>query len=165
VRAERLELGLDHATVGGVLIRRWGLPDRLADAVAHHHDPDATGAAAIVRLADLLVHYQHDRAVKSGDLLEAARHVGLDETGLRSIMYELPGGTGARTRQADPCPLSPAELSALRKLAEGKRYDEIARELGRATSTVRTHLHNAYRKLGVTDRAQAVLMAAERGWL
>ena len=32
-------------------------------------------------------------------------------------------------------------------------------------STVRTHLHNVYARLGVDDRAQAVLRATEMGWL
>ena len=53
----------------------------------------------------------------------------------------------------------------LRRLAEGKVYKQIARELGLATSTVRTHLHNTYSKLGAVDRAQAVLIATERGWI
>jgi hypothetical protein len=44
-------------------------------------------------------------------------------------------------------------------------YAEIAAELGCSTSTVRTHLHNAYRNLKVRDRAQAVLIAVERGWI
>jgi DNA-binding NarL/FixJ family response regulator len=30
---------------------------------------------------------------------------------------------------------------------------------------VRTHLHNVYGKLGAMDRAQAVLMATDRGWI
>jgi DNA-binding NarL/FixJ family response regulator len=50
-------------------------------------------------------------------------------------------------------------------LGEGKLYKQIAQELHRSTSTIRTHLHNAYRKLGVYDRAQAVLLAERHGWL
>jgi DNA-binding NarL/FixJ family response regulator len=34
-----------------------------------------------------------------------------------------------------------------------------------SVSTVRGHLHNAYRRLGVVDRTQAVLVARRRGWL
>src|SRR5215218_7190638 len=34
---ERLELGVDHALVGGVLARRWSLPNRLATAIERHH--------------------------------------------------------------------------------------------------------------------------------
>ena len=53
----------------------------------------------------------------------------------------------------------------LQRLAEGKVYKQIAHELTLSTSTVRTHLHNIYGKLGAVDRAQAVLIATERGWL
>ena len=72
---------------------------------------------------------------------------------------------GQRTRQIDPCPLSTREVEVLKRLAEGKVYKQIAHELALSTSTVRTHLHNIYGKLGAVDRAQAVLMATERGWL
>ena len=50
-------------------------------------------------------------------------------------------------------------------LAEGEVYKQIAAELDLSASTVRTHLHNVYRKIGVKDRAQAVLFARERGWI
>jgi DNA-binding NarL/FixJ family response regulator len=36
---------------------------------------------------------------------------------------------------------------------------------GLSPSTIRTHFHNIYRKLGVADRAQVVLFASGRGWL
>jgi putative nucleotidyltransferase with HDIG domain len=164
LKAERATLGLDHAAVGGVLIRRWGLPDRVADVVAHHHLPSAEGPAAVVALANLLVHYAHGDGVTPGEILSAARRVGLDEQHLRALMHELPG-SDSRPRSADPCPLSKAELVALRGLARGNTYKELAAELGRSTSTIRTQLHNSYKKLGVRDRAQAVLLASERGWL
>jgi len=44
-------------------------------------------------------------------------------------------------------------------------YKQIAADLGLSTSIVRTHLHNTYGKLGAVDRAQAVLLATQRGWL
>jgi DNA-binding NarL/FixJ family response regulator len=80
-------------------------------------------------------------------------------------MYDLPYPVGQRTRQIDPCPLSTREVEVLKRLAEGKVYKQIAHELSLSTSTVRTHLHNIYGKLGAVDRAQAVLIATERGWL
>jgi DNA-binding NarL/FixJ family response regulator len=61
--------------------------------------------------------------------------------------------------------LSPRETQLLQLLAEGKVYKQIAAEKGLSPSTVRTHLHNAYAKLEVGDRAQAVLRATERGWI
>jgi DNA-binding NarL/FixJ family response regulator len=53
----------------------------------------------------------------------------------------------------------------LHELARGLTYQQIALEIGITPSTVRTHLHNVYTKLGVADRAQAVLTATERGWI
>jgi DNA-binding NarL/FixJ family response regulator len=53
----------------------------------------------------------------------------------------------------------------LKRLAEGKVYKQIAHDLELSTSTVRTHLHNTYAKVGAVDRAQAVLIATEHGWI
>jgi DNA-binding NarL/FixJ family response regulator len=81
-------------------------------------------------------------------------------------MYDLPLATGdSRPRQIDPCPMSAREVDVLKRLAKGMVYKQIASELGLSTSTVRTHLHNVYGKLGAMDRAQAVLIATERGWI
>ena len=45
-----------HAYVGGELAHQWGLSDRLAEAIAHHHNPGAAPGnregALTVRLAD-----------------------------------------------------------------------------------------------------------------
>ena len=165
IHRERLELGVDHALVGGVLARRWGLPGRLASAIERHHADDAQGEAALVRLADMLAHYGHSQPVDPSELLKAAKAAGLTTDSLRAVMYELPQGSGTTKRNVDPCPLSTREVEVLKRLAEGKVYKRIAHELELSTSTVRTHLHNTYAKLGAVDRAQAVLIATERGWI
>ncbi|CAN5521404.1 hypothetical protein BH20ACT18_BH20ACT18_04670 [soil metagenome] len=165
VHRERRELGVDHALVGGVLARRWGLPKALASAVERHHSDDADGEAAFIRMADMLAHYSQGSAVSANELLKAARRVGLGAAELRSVMYDLPYPPAGRARQIEPCPLSTREVDVLKHLSEGKVYTQIARELELSTSTVRTHLHNIYGKLGAVDRAQAVLLATERGWL
>jgi putative nucleotidyltransferase with HDIG domain len=165
IHQERRELGVDHALVGGVLARRWGLPPTIATVIERHHSPDATGEAAFVRLADMLAHYEQGAPVSPTELLKSARMVGLGPAELRRVMYELPNPASLRQRHVDPCPLSGRELGVLQRLAEGKVYKQIAHELTLSTSTVRTHLHNIYGKLGAVDRAQAVLIATERGWL
>jgi putative nucleotidyltransferase with HDIG domain len=165
IHRERRELGVDHALVGGVLARRWGLPKAVASVIERHHADDATGEAAFVRLADMLAHYAQGGSVSPTELLKCARVVGLGPAELRTVMYDLPYPTTGRQRQVDPCPLSTRELEVLKRLAEGKVYKQIALELSLSTSTVRTHLHNIYGKLGAVDRAQAVLLATERGWL
>ncbi len=164
IHRERRELGVDHALVGGVLARRWGMPNSLASAIERHHADDAVGQAAMVRLADMLAHYGNGESVDPGQLLAAARALGLTPENLRTLMYELPYATNGK-RHVDKCPLSARELDVLKKLAGGQVYKQIAHELELSTSTVRTHLHNTYAKLGANDRAQAVLIATDRGWL
>jgi putative nucleotidyltransferase with HDIG domain len=165
IHQERRELGVDHALVGGVLARRWGIPPSVAAVIERHHSSDAVGEPAFVRLADMLAHYTQGAPVSPTEMLASARMVGLGPEELRRVMYELPNPTSQRQRHVDPCPLSGRELGVLQRLAEGKVYKQIAHELTLSTSTVRTHLHNIYGKLGAVDRAQAVLIATERGWL
>ena len=166
VAAERRELGVDHALVGGVLARRWSLPKMLASVIERHHADDCQGETALVRLADMLAHYSLGGAISPAELLKVGRLVGVTPTQLRSVLYNLPlAGAGQRPRAVDPCPMSSRELEVVRRLARGMVYKQIAGELNLSTSTIRTHLHNIYGKLGARDRAQAVLIATERGWI
>ena len=165
VRCERRELGIDHALVGAVLVRRWGFPGGVAAAVERHHTPKAGGHAAAIRLADLVVHHAQGDAAPTDAMVDAAAKLGLERKRLAPLLYEFPHSGEARPRSSDPCPLSVREVDALRGLAEGKVYKQIASELSLSVSTIRTHLHNVYRKIDAVDRAQAVLMARDRGWI
>jgi putative nucleotidyltransferase with HDIG domain len=166
VNRERRELGVDHAVVGGVLARRWGLPKSIATSIERHHSDEIDGDAALVRLADMLAHYVQGAPVSPADMLRVARTAGVGSSELRAVLFALPQASGhGKRRVVEACPLSGRERDVLRLLAEGKVYKQIASELMLSTSTVRTHLHNVYGKLGAVDRAQAVLIATERGWL
>ncbi len=59
--------GFNHAEVGMALMRRWGLPEKLVNAVSHHHQPNGVNGleplAACVELGDLFSHGQTDRRV------------------------------------------------------------------------------------------------------
>jgi putative nucleotidyltransferase with HDIG domain len=60
VEAESNAFGITHAEVGMYLLRLWGLPDTVADAVAFHHYPSRSkvrglGALVIVHVANFLV--------------------------------------------------------------------------------------------------------------
>jgi len=69
-----------------------------------------------------------------------------------------------RDRVPDACPLTPHELSAIRGLAGGMTYQQIAQATGRSHSTVRHQLHSAYGRLGVTGSLQAVIRCLKEGW-
>ncbi|KHK01406.1 HDOD domain-containing protein [Desulfovibrio sp. TomC] len=50
--AERAMLGFDHATLGGMLLRRWRFPENLERAVRHHHG----GATPMGQLMPAMIH-------------------------------------------------------------------------------------------------------------
>jgi putative nucleotidyltransferase with HDIG domain len=166
VRREQRALGMDHAALGALLLRRWGLPEGLVTAVADHHvAQEGQNAATLVRLADMLVHHAQGGAVDRSTMLRLGYACGLHPRTLREVLFELPQSGGSQRRRAEPSPLSRRETEALRRLADGMVYGAIAEEMEVSPSTIRSHLHSVYAKLGVADRAQAVLRATERGWI
>src|SRR5438309_11706617 len=89
IQRERRELGVDHALVGGVLARRWGLPRSIAGVIERHHSDESDGEAALVRLADMLAHYVLGGVISPSEMLGVARGIGLKPAQLRTVMYEL----------------------------------------------------------------------------
>jgi DNA-binding NarL/FixJ family response regulator len=61
--------------------------------------------------------------------------------------------------------LTKREIEVLRLLAQGQTNQEIALSLVVSTLTVKTHVQRIIRKLGVADRTQAAVRAAELGLL
>jgi two-component system NarL family response regulator len=61
--------------------------------------------------------------------------------------------------------LSNREVEVLRLVAKGKANKEIAAQLALSSDTVKTHLTHLMRKLGAADRAHAVTLAIEQGFL
>lgn len=61
--------------------------------------------------------------------------------------------------------LSPREVQVLRAVAHGETVDQIARRLYVTRTTVKTHLGNAYSKLGAHNSNSAVWAALRLGIL
>jgi putative nucleotidyltransferase with HDIG domain len=134
---ERREMGVDHALVGGVLARRWGLPHPLAHAIERHHQPSETGLPAMVRLADMIARFEAGNPVSASGMQSAAANVGVSVPRLRAL---LSGAPTRERRSATPSPLTRSEQKVMIELGKGFVYKEIAHELGLSVSTVRTHL-------------------------
>jgi DNA-binding NarL/FixJ family response regulator len=66
---------------------------------------------------------------------------------------------GSRPRGASECPLTSRELEILRLAAHGMTNAQIGCRLWIAEQTVKFHLSNTYRKLGVANRTEASMYA------
>jgi DNA-binding NarL/FixJ family response regulator len=70
-----------------------------------------------------------------------------------------PGGSGDRARDG----LSRREREVLAHVAKGLANKQIARALGISERTVKVHLGNVFRQIGVADRTSAALWARDHG--
>jgi DNA-binding NarL/FixJ family response regulator len=64
-----------------------------------------------------------------------------------------------------PCPLADREMEILAGVAEGCSNKEIGQRCGISDQTVKNHLTTVLRKLTVSDRTEAVVIALRNRWL
>jgi DNA-binding NarL/FixJ family response regulator len=97
------------------------------------------------------------RVVAAGDALLAPSIT-------RRLIADLVSRRAAPRRSADELArLTPRETEVLELLARGISNAEIAAVLFVSEETVKTHVGKVFAKLGLRDRAQAVVMAYETG--
>ena len=102
-------------------------------------------------------------------LFDAVRVVAAGEALLAPAVTRRLISEFARLRPTAPAPpaavaeLTPRETEVLRLLAEGLSNPEIASRLVITEETVKTHVSRVLHKLGLRDRAQAVVLAYESG--
>ncbi|WP_395107071.1 response regulator [Actinomadura sp. SCN-SB] len=128
------------------------------DLDEHVYDALAAGASGFL-LKD----------VTAERLFDAVRVVAAGEALLAPSVTRRLIGEFARLRPRPPAPLldalTPRETDVLRLIAEGLSNAEIAERLVVGDETVKTHVSRVLRKLGLRDRAQAVVAAYESGLL
>jgi DNA-binding NarL/FixJ family response regulator len=98
------------------------------------------------------------KSVNPIDLPSAIRQA-VDETVYTAIGL----ADDASATAAKAAGLTDRELAILTALAQGKSNAAIAQELWVAPQTVKFHLTNIYRKLGVTNRTEAARYAYQQG--
>jgi DNA-binding NarL/FixJ family response regulator len=73
---------------------------------------------------------------------------------------------GFHTHQEDPeSDLTPRERQVLDLLTRGASYPLIGQALGISTNTVQSHIRSIYRKLQVSTKSEATLVAIRRGYV
>jgi DNA-binding NarL/FixJ family response regulator len=101
--------------------------------------------------------------------LDSRNHILLeDEPAWARFKEEVLAFTGRPARDAAGddtvfAPLSPREREILARIAEGCTNLEIGRRLFISEKTVRNHVTRIFEKLGVRSRAQAIVLAKDRG--
>lgn len=122
----------------------------------------------------LAMHGQVDVSAKSGShfaFTGAGEHVTderlkfllrLIAPHLHAALTSIPGGEAADEALHQPSRLMAVERDLVAWLAAGRSTAQIAQIRGRSGATVRNQLHALYRKLGVTNRAEAVAVAGPR---
>jgi DNA-binding NarL/FixJ family response regulator len=99
------------------------------------------------------------KSIMEDELVDAIREV---QAGNRY----LPRNVSIRLRErAAPVRLTQREQDILSMLGKGFSNKELAQVLGVSADTVKTHVKNLFRKLEVSDRAEAVREAIHRGFL
>lgn len=93
LEAERAVLGVDHAEVGVMLARAWGLPEGLIEGISCHHEPGENGAADLMHCAEVLAHalelgHEHRGMVPPMDHL-AWQRSGFDAATLAPLLGQI----------------------------------------------------------------------------
>ena len=81
----------------------------------------------------------------------------------RRTAHAVAGDRDERIAAREVAALTPRELEVLRLIARGLDNRGIADQLVLSTATVKSHVNRVFLKLGVRDRAQAVIAAYETG--
>ena len=105
---------------------------------------------------------------KASDTLELCESIVKAARGETVIAPQFAAGiaTEIQLRETTDRPaLTEREGEVLRLLAEGRTAQKIGDELHLSEATIKTHLHNLYEKLDVSDRAAAVATAMRWGLL
>lgn len=91
-------------------------------------------------------------------LIEGIRRAA---AGLRVVDPEL----AVASLSVGPSPLTARETEVLRAVRDGGTTADVARRVFLSEGTVRNHLSSAIGKAGATNRAEALRIATENGWL
>jgi DNA-binding NarL/FixJ family response regulator len=128
-------------------------------------DPADHGALPLAVQAEELAETLRDVTRIARHLVEVAREHRGDSRGTSSGRRSDPGDQAKSGLQPAIETLTPAELRVVRYLPTHLRAKEIATALGVSPHTTKSQIFSIYRKLGASNRREAVATAIDRGLL
>ena len=100
------------------------------------------------------------KSASVAEVIAAANHAHVAPT-----IFASQGLSSALAREKDGFRLTAREIQVLVLLPTGQTSAMLATELFISEATIKTHLSNIYRKLGVSNRTEAVAIALREGLL
>lgn len=100
------------------------------------------------------------KTAPTDEILAAIRHAAVAPTSFTATGL---GPAMARRESASQALLSPREAQVLKLLGQGLSVRAIAVALSVSVSTAKTYVERLYEKLEVSNRAQAIMTALQRG--
>jgi DNA-binding NarL/FixJ family response regulator len=163
--ADVVLMDLNMAGTGGVEATRRiveAAPDVAVLVLTMYEDRDSVSAALRAGARGYLV-----KGAAGERIIGAVRAVADGEAVFGAgVAAEVLGQLADRSRRPREGPfptLTDRELEELELLARGRANTEIAKDLVVSDKTVRNHVSNVFAKLGVPDRAQAIVRARQAG--
>jgi len=156
-------------------------PSNAAKLLKTHYEIDVTASLPHVRCPVLVLHATGDLSVPfaegrfvAGGIdnacfvpLNTANHLMLEQDPQWprwvSEVREFLSGSGTLDRDAPFDTLTPRERELMELVAQGRDNAQIAAVLSLSDKTVRNHVSSIFRKLGVENRPQAIILARNAG--
>jgi two-component system response regulator DevR len=141
-------LGVSHPGVSVVILTTYTDPDLVQECI------EAGARGYVVKDVEQFSLKESIRAVHRGQAVLAPQVAGhvIDQ---------------ARSRQpaSRRAALSASQVAILRLISRGHSNREIAAEVHLSENTVKTHIQEIFRKLGVRNRVEAAILAGKSGWI
>jgi two-component system response regulator DevR len=142
-------LTISHPDVSVVILTTYTDPDLVQECI------QAGARGYVVKDVERFSLKESIRAVYRGQSVLAPQVAG-------AVME------GARVREqavSRRAALSASQVAILRLISRGHSNREIAAEVHLSENTVKTHVQEIFRKLGVRNRVEAAILAGKSGWL
>ena len=142
-------LSLSHPDVSVVILTTYTDPDLVQESI------QAGARGYVVKDVERFSLKESIRAVYRGQAVLAPQVAGpvID----RARTAQQAGSRGSA--------LSASQVAILRLISRGHSNREIASEVHLSENTVKTHVQEIFRKLGVRNRVEAAILAGKSGWL
>jgi DNA-binding NarL/FixJ family response regulator len=141
-------LSVSHPEVSVVILTTYTDPDLVQECI------QAGARGYVVKDVERFSLKESIRAVYRGQAVLAPQVAGqvIDRARTRH-----PGSRRAA--------LSASQVAILRLISRGHSNREIAAEVHLSENTVKTHIQEIFRKLGVRNRVEAAILAGKSGWI